>query len=226
MPGTGPGGRILKANVEEFRQEGRRAAAAQPGGAPRRPRWPKGEVTPLSRIRKAVARAMTESKPGVPHIYLTVEIDMGPAMTLRKQINDSGAAGVNISPNDLIVKAVARALTKHPWLNASYATTPDGQPGMITHPQINVSVAVATENGLLAPVVKDADKKGLGADRHRGQGSRHTRARGRAQAERSGRRDLPDLQPRHVRRGRVRLDRHVAAVRRRWPIGAIRRCPW
>ena len=123
---------------------------------------PKGEVTPLSRIRKAVARAMSESKPGMPHIYLTVEIDMGPAMALRKQINESGAAGVNISPNDLIIKAVARALTKHPWLNASYAITPDGQPGMITHPQINVSVAVATENGLLAPVVKDADKKGLG----------------------------------------------------------------
>ena len=53
----------------------------------------KGEVTPLSRIRRAIARAMTESKPGVPHIYVTVEIDMGPAMKLRKQINDSGAPG-------------------------------------------------------------------------------------------------------------------------------------
>ena len=160
VPGTGPGGRILRANVEEFAKKGGAPAAAKPGAAPAA--QPKGEVTPLSRIRKAVARAMNESKPGVPHIYLTVEIDMGPAMALRKQINESGAAGVNISPNDLIIKAVARALLKHPWLNASYALTADGQPGMITHPQINVSVAVATENGLLAPVVKDADKKGLG----------------------------------------------------------------
>ena len=160
VPGTGPGGRILRANVEKPAKKGGAPAAAKPGAAPAV--QPKGEVTPLSRIRKAVARAMSDSKPGVPHIYLTVEIDMGPAMALRKQINDSGAAGVNISPNDLIIKAVARAPIKHPWLNASYATTPDGQPGMITHPQINVSVAVATENGLLAPVVKDADKKGLG----------------------------------------------------------------
>lgn len=159
VPGTGPSGRILRANVEEFRQKGGAPAAAKPAAPSVQP---KGEVTPLSRIRKAVARAMSESKPGIPHIYLTVEIDMGPAMALRKQINESGAAGVNISPNDLIIKAVARALTKHPWLNASYAVTADGQPGMITHPQINVSVAVATENGLLAPVVKDADKKGIG----------------------------------------------------------------
>jgi pyruvate dehydrogenase E2 component (dihydrolipoamide acetyltransferase) len=157
---TGPGGRILRANVEEFAKKGGGGAAAKPAAsAPAA--LPKGEVTPLSRIRKAVAKAMVESKPGVPHIYLTVEIDMGPAMSLRKQINESGAAGVNISPNDLIVKAVARALTKHPWLNASYATTPEGQPGVIMHSQVNVSVAVATENGLLAPVVKDADKKGL-----------------------------------------------------------------
>jgi pyruvate dehydrogenase E2 component (dihydrolipoamide acetyltransferase) len=160
VPGTGPGGRILRANVEEFAKKGGAPAAAKPAAsAPAA--LPKGEVTPLSRIRKAVAKAMVESKPGVPHIYLTVEIDMGPAMSLRKQINESGAAGVNISPNDLIVKAVARALTKHPWLNASYATTPEGQPGVIMHQVVNVSVAVATENGLLAPVVKDADKKGL-----------------------------------------------------------------
>lgn len=159
VPGTGPGGRILRANVEEFAKKGG-AAAAKPAAATTSAQ-PKGEVTPLSRIRKAVAKAMVESKPGVPHIYLTVEIDMGPAMALRKQINESGAAGVNISPNDLIIKAVARALTKHPWLNASYATTPEGQPGVIMHQVVNVSVAVATENGLLAPVVKDADKKGL-----------------------------------------------------------------
>jgi pyruvate dehydrogenase E2 component (dihydrolipoamide acetyltransferase) len=160
VPGTGPGGRILRANVEEFRQKGG-AAAAKPAAPAASAALPKGEVTPLSRIRKAVAKAMVESKPGVPHIYLTVEVDMGPAMALRKQINESGAAGVNISPNDLIVKAAARALAKHPWLNASYATTPEGQPGVIMHSQVNVSVAVATENGLLAPVVKDADKKGL-----------------------------------------------------------------
>jgi pyruvate dehydrogenase E2 component (dihydrolipoyllysine-residue acetyltransferase) len=121
----------------------------------------KGEVTPLPRIRRAVARAMAEAKPGVPHIYLTIEIDMAPAMALRAQIKETQATDVPISPNDLIVMAAARALGKHPELNASYAPTAAGQPGLVAHQQINVSVAVATENGLLAPVVKDADKKGL-----------------------------------------------------------------
>jgi pyruvate dehydrogenase E2 component (dihydrolipoyllysine-residue acetyltransferase) len=173
VPGTGPSGRILKANVEEFRRRGPTAVPApQPAtaGAPAtaRPAQPtapaikKGELVPLSRIRRAVARAMSESKPGIPHIYLTSEIDMGAAMALRKQINESGVVESPISPNDLIVKAVARALVAHPQLNASYATTPDGQPAMIVHPQINVSVAVATDNGLLAPVLHDADKKSLG----------------------------------------------------------------
>jgi pyruvate dehydrogenase E2 component (dihydrolipoamide acetyltransferase) len=105
---------------------------------------------------------MTESKPGVPHIYLTTEIDMGEAMKLRTQINDSGAVDTKLSPNDLIVKAVAKALTKFPLINASFTTTPDGQPAVIRHPSINVSVAVATEDGLTAPVVRDADTKGLG----------------------------------------------------------------
>jgi pyruvate dehydrogenase E2 component (dihydrolipoamide acetyltransferase) len=173
VPGTGPGGRILKANVEEFRRKSDQpqappqSAKAAPGAAARPTPVtppPTGEVEPMSRMRRAIARAMTESKPGVPHIYLTAEIDMREAMKLRTQINDSGAIeGGKLSPNDLIVKAVAKALTKFPLLNASFTTTPDGQPAVVRHPSINVSVAVATDEGLTAPVVRDADKKGLGA---------------------------------------------------------------
>jgi pyruvate dehydrogenase E2 component (dihydrolipoamide acetyltransferase) len=185
VQGTGPGGRILKDNVEAFVASGRAGApapAAQapapaappeaqapapaaPAPAPQAPTpaaAPAGEVTPMSRMRRAIARAMTDSKPGVPHIYITSEIDMGEAMRLRKQINDSGAADVKISPNDMVVKAAAKALAKFPQINSSYATTADGQPGVVAHPQINVSVAVATEGGLLAPAVRDADKKSLG----------------------------------------------------------------
>jgi pyruvate dehydrogenase E2 component (dihydrolipoamide acetyltransferase) len=185
VQGTGPGGRILKDNVEAFVASGRGGAAAPaaqapapaaapaaqapapaaPAPAPQAPTpaaAPAGEVTPMSRMRRAIARAMTDSKPGVPHIYITSEIDMGEAMRLRKQINDSGAADVKISPNDMVVKAAAKALAKFPQINSSYATTADGQPGVVAHPQINVSVAVATEGGLLAPAVRDADKKSLG----------------------------------------------------------------
>jgi pyruvate dehydrogenase E2 component (dihydrolipoamide acetyltransferase) len=165
VPGTGPGGRILKANVEEFRKKGPAPAASRPTAVPTPTSStpaPTGTAEPMNRMRRAIARAMTESKPGVPHIYLTTEIDMGEAMKLRTQINDSGAVDTKLSPNDLIVKAVAKALTKFPLINASFTTTPDGQPAVIRHPSINVSVAVATEDGLTAPVVRDADTKGLG----------------------------------------------------------------
>jgi len=170
VPGTGPGGRILKANVEEFRRKSDQTQpdqtqTAKPAAARPTPATPSptGEVEPMNRMRRAIARAMTESKPGVPHIYVTAEIDMREAMKLRTQINDSGTIEAKLSPNDLIVKAVAKALTKFPLLNASYTTTPEGQPAVVRHQQINVSVAVATEDGLTAPVIRDADKKGIGA---------------------------------------------------------------
>ncbi len=176
VPGTGPGGRILKANVEEFRRRGAPAATSRPTAvpapagtaaaraqAPASVPAPTGEIEPMSRMRRAIARAMTESKPGVPHIYLTAEVDMTEAMKLRTQINESGAIDIKLSPNDLVVKAAAKALAKFPIINASYTTTADGQPALVKHPQINVSVAVATDDGLLAPIVRDADKKTLGA---------------------------------------------------------------
>jgi pyruvate dehydrogenase E2 component (dihydrolipoamide acetyltransferase) len=181
--GTGPGGRILKENVEEFRAqtatakpalapEAAKAPTPQPAPTPAptpapRPApaapAPAGEVIPFSRMRRAIARAMTDSKPGVPHIYITSEIDMAEVMKLRKQINDSGASDVKISVNDMVVKAVAKALVKFPQVNSSYTAGADNQPGVIRHPQVNVSVAVAIEDGLTAPVVRDADKKSLGA---------------------------------------------------------------
>ncbi len=116
----------------------------------------------MSRMRRAIARAMTDSQPGTPHIYVTAEIDMAAAMQLRKQINDSGASEVKISVNDLVVKAAAKALLKFPALNSSYATSSEGQPAVLTHKQINISIAVAIDDGLVAPVVQDADKKAIG----------------------------------------------------------------
>ena len=165
VQGTGPGGRIIKENIESFQPSAAPAAtlaapapAAPPSAAPALA----GEVTPMSRMRRAIARAMTESQPGTPHIYVTAEIDMAEAVKLRKQIIDSGASEVKISINDLVVKASAKALLKFPTLNSSYATSADGQLGVARHQQINVSVAVALEDGLVAPVVRDTDKKALG----------------------------------------------------------------
>ena len=82
-------------------------------------------------MRRAIARAMNDAKPGIPHIYVTVEVDMGAAMKLRQQINESGAAAVKVSVNDLVVKAAAKALAKLPVVNTSFATTSEGQPGVV-----------------------------------------------------------------------------------------------
>ena len=200
VQGTGPDGRILRENVEDFvRQSGAgsresaagavvpvspaaavQAATATPppasgpaAPAPAQPRpVPVTSVTaapgagqpastPLSRLRRAVARSMTESKPGTPHIYLVGEIDMGAALELRRQINAGAGDDVRISVNDLVVKAAAKALRAVPAINSSYALTGDGQPGVIQHEQVNVSVATALEDGLVAPVVRDTDKKSL-----------------------------------------------------------------
>src|SRR5690606_12933211 len=115
----------------------------QPAPAPTRPApEPRAEAAPMSRMRRAIARAMTEAQPGTPHIYVTMEIDMAEAMKLRRQINDSGAAEVKISVNDMIIKAAAKALLKFPGLNSSYATSSDNQPAIVQHSQINISVAV------------------------------------------------------------------------------------
>ena len=180
VQGTGPGGRIIRENVEDFiQQQGQKPAAtptttaaptlapvavappaAQPAPAATKPA---GEIVPMSRMRRAIARAMNESKPGIPHIYVANEIDMGEALKLRKQINDGEASDVKISVNDIVIKAAAKALRKFPTLNSSYATTADGQPATIQNEQINVSVAVALDDGLIAPVVKNTDQKDLSA---------------------------------------------------------------
>lgn len=181
VKGTGPGGRILAENVDAFKQSGsaeaKQAPAPQPAAqqapaqaptpAKEAPRpapaaAPAGDITPMSRMRRAISRAMNESKPGVPHIYVTVEIDMGAAMALRKQINDGGAGEVKVSVNDMVVKAAAKALLKFPAVNNSYVVGADGNPGILSNTQVNVSVAVALEDGLIAPVVRDTDKKSIG----------------------------------------------------------------
>jgi pyruvate dehydrogenase E2 component (dihydrolipoamide acetyltransferase) len=172
VQGSGPGGRIIKANVEAFRDQHGTAApvAAQPAPSPApavsamvsEAEQPAPEAVPLSRMRRAIATRMTEAKNGMPHFYVTSEIDMAEVLRLRKEINESNAVQAKISVNDMIVKAVARTLAAFPALNSSYVVGSDGQPGIVHHERINVNVAVAVEEGLIVPVVADADKKSLG----------------------------------------------------------------
>jgi pyruvate dehydrogenase E2 component (dihydrolipoamide acetyltransferase) len=164
MRGSGPGGRIIRRDVE---------AAMQAGGGQQQPAQPQaaapapqpqaaapaagGRDVPVSQMRKAIAKRLSMSSGPVPHFYLTVEIDMGEAMKMRGRINERFAAdGVKVSPNDLVIRAVAGALRRHPWVNASWQGDT-----IRMNDRVNIGVAVAVEEGLITPVIFDADRKGV-----------------------------------------------------------------
>lgn len=165
--GSGPGGRIVREDIEAFAQA-QPAATAAPAAAPAErpaPTRPAPPTTspagaqrqPLTRMRSAIARRMVESKTTIPHFYVSAEIDMTEALRWRKELNDAAAGEYKITVNDMVVKACAMALTKFPNLNASF-----GGDHIALHPSIDISIAVALPEGLIAVVVREADQKSLG----------------------------------------------------------------
>jgi pyruvate dehydrogenase E2 component (dihydrolipoamide acetyltransferase) len=150
VAGSGDGGRIVKRDVESFSPAGVKTTAPVfvPAG-----QESYSEV-PVSQMRKVIARRLSESKFTAPHFYLTVEIDMENAMASRAAINASGE--VKISFNDFVVKASAMALKKHPVINSAWM----GDKIRINN-HVHIGVAISVEDGLLVPVVKFADQKGL-----------------------------------------------------------------
>lgn len=156
VDGSGPGGRIRKADVEAYLESGPAAEPAKPAAdAARETAVPTPDTAtekPLTRMRQAIARRMTESKTTVPHFQVTSDIDMAAALKLRKQINESLEPEQKVSVNDLVVKAAALALRQFPNLNASF-----GGDKIILHNEINVGSAVAVEGGLLTIVQKGTD---------------------------------------------------------------------
>lgn len=157
IKGSGPGGRIIKKDVEDYQQTADSAQpVATPVFSPLEPA-PADETVQLTRLRQAIGRRMVESKQQLPHFYVTSEYDMAATMEQRKQVNAMLAdAGEKISVNDFIVKAAALALREFPNLNASLQGD-----SVLRHGQINVGVAVAVEGGLLTVVNRDADRKSL-----------------------------------------------------------------
>lgn len=155
ITGTGPGGRIVKADVEAARAAlARVPAAAAPAASATA--WLQGRVEPLSRMRQVIAARMSESKQQAPHFYVSMSIDMGAAMAFRREFNAAVGNGRKASVNDLIVKASGLALTRFPALNASF--TPEG---IRYHDTVDVAVAVALENGLITPVIRACHIKAL-----------------------------------------------------------------
>lgn len=152
VKGTGPKGRITKEDVLAFTAEA--PAIASVPSAPSAP----GElvVTELSKMGQTIARRMTQSKQEVPHFYITTSIDMTRALGLREEVNNLWEGEVRVSVNDLIVKATALALIKHPSFNSYYD---DGK--VKRNPLINIGMAIALEDGLIAPAILDCAGKGL-----------------------------------------------------------------
>ncbi|HEY3351616.1 MAG TPA: dihydrolipoamide acetyltransferase family protein, partial [Polyangia bacterium] len=152
LGGSGPGGRVVLADVERGPQA--RAPAAAPAKRKRElppKRTLRDESLPLSPMRKAIARNLAVAKPGSPHFYLEISADMRRAVALREQLNELGQG--EISLNDLVLKAAADALTRHPEVNAAWA----GE-SIIRHGGVHVGMAVAVEEGLITPVLRDADR--------------------------------------------------------------------
>lgn len=160
IQGTGPGGRIVKRDIEKAKAEGRTAPAGAISSTPPVPAAPpvSGDEfidAPNSQMRRVIAQRLTESKSQIPHYYLTVDVGMNQVNQLRKQINELD--GVRVSVNDFVIKAVAMALQGNPAMNSSY----QGDHTRVYN-RVDIGVAVAMEDGLITPVVRDADLKGLG----------------------------------------------------------------
>jgi pyruvate dehydrogenase E2 component (dihydrolipoamide acetyltransferase) len=159
ISGSGPQGRIIKRDIESALEKG----VATPAAAAVQTFKP-AEVfgasafreENTSRMRQVIAERLTASTQNIPHFYLTVEIEMDNVLALRKQINATVSEQEKVSVNDIIVKAAAMALIKHPWVNASFQDKT-----VRFYEDADISVAVAIEDGLITPVVRAANKKGI-----------------------------------------------------------------
>jgi pyruvate dehydrogenase E2 component (dihydrolipoamide acetyltransferase) len=162
LKGSGPNGRIVKADVESAKPGA--APAAAPKAAPR-PAAPAGQPVitapgdqriPHTAVRKVIARRMLESKQTVPHFYLTVEFEIDALLAARAAINEvARKKDARVSVNDMVIKACAKALRDHPECNASWT-----EDEMVQYGAVDISVAVATDRGLITPIVRNADMKG------------------------------------------------------------------
>lgn len=179
--GTGPGGRIERDDIEDYREQQTTAptqepaaaaspAPAAPAKAPSQPTEeaapapaqqptapPETEVIQFSRVQTLIARRLTEAKQSIPHFYISSEVDMTEALAMRQTLNDNaGEEAVKVSVNDLIVKACALALEKFPRVNSTFK---EGQ--FFQHKHINVGIAIDIPDGLVVPVTRDTNIKGV-----------------------------------------------------------------
>jgi pyruvate dehydrogenase E2 component (dihydrolipoamide acetyltransferase) len=173
LKGSGPSGRIVKADIEAAMQGARPAQAPQPAAPQPQPaqapaRAPAAPITaphrlvPHTTMRKVIARRLAESKQTIPHFYVSIDVGLDALLKLRSELNakspKEGPGAFRLSVNDLIIKAAAVTLRRVPNVNASYT-----EEGLVLYDDVDISVAVAIPDGLITPIVRKADQKGLAA---------------------------------------------------------------
>ncbi len=176
LHGSGPGGRIVRKDVEEAIRGGATAPRTSPTPAPRSPATAAasvvsspaalaGRTVALSTMRRVIATRLVESKTSIPHYQVTVEADMDPLLALRAQLNEQLASqGVKLSVNDFLVRACALAMLQHPYVNSRWVSTP-GQESIQLLADVNVGVAISLDEdkggGLVVATLRGADRMGL-----------------------------------------------------------------
>ena len=162
VKGTGPGGRIVRDDIEDVLEQGVPPApipslTAPQQATPTSTALSEAELVKLSRVQLLIARRLTESKQTIPHFYVSNEIDMTDMLVMRQTLNANlGEEGVKVTVNDLIVKACALALEKFPEVNSSLK-----EDHFVRYKQIHVGIAVDAPTGLVVPVIRDANTKGV-----------------------------------------------------------------
>lgn len=165
LSGSGPRGRIVKADIEAAIAAGGAPAMPAPVAAPApglsvapAPSDGDYELEKLSTMRKTIARRMSESKQQAPHFYLTMDCELDALLALRQELNEGADGAFKLSVNDLVIKAAAVALMKVPDANVGYS-----EEGIRRYKNADISVAVASEKGLITPIIRNANGKGLAA---------------------------------------------------------------
>ena len=163
VSGSGPHGRIVKSDLDLALAVG--TAKAAPKAGPVAMHVPSGPVpdfgqpftaVPNSSMRKIIARRLLEAKQSIPHFYLTVDCNIDELLAMRTKLNARSGADYKLSVNDFVIKAVAAALRKVPAVNATWT-----EDAIRRYDNVDISIAVATPDGLITPIIRNADKKGL-----------------------------------------------------------------
>jgi len=171
LKGSGPNGRIVRVDVEAARKGAAPVVAAPlsaapvaaaPAPKPSAPITAAGQLVPLSNVKRVTARRLTEAKQTVPHFYVSIDVELDALLKLRAELNGrspkDGAGSFKLSVNDMLIKACAATLRRVPKVNASFT-----EDGIFVYDDVDISVAVSIPDGLITPIIRKADQKGLAA---------------------------------------------------------------